>query len=161
LVVRTTKMAADDILAPCACFRARSMARAITVLYDETLDDSGLRTHQLAILAAIRSHGAVSMQVLAAELGVDPSTMTRTLLPMEREGFVASEPGEDRRVRELALTPKGHRKLAEAGRLWAKAQKTLREKLGSERFERLLADMAEVLTVLKDDTSEQTASPSQ
>lgn len=142
-----------DSLMPCACFRARSMARAITGLYDETLDSSGLRTHQLAILATIRAHGAVSMQMLAAELGVDPSTMTRTLLPMEREGFVASEPGEDRRVRELALTPKGHRKLAEAGRLWSKAQKTLREKLGAERFERLLDDMAEVLSVLKDEGS--------
>jgi len=139
-----------DILTPCACYRARSMARAITGLYDETLDDSGLRTTQLAILAAIRRHGAVSMQALATELGVDPSTMTRTLAPMEREGFVASEPGEDRRVRELALTPKGHRKLAEAGRLWSKAQKRLREKIGTERFERLLEDMGEVLAALRD-----------
>lgn len=143
-------MPAPDILAPCACFRARSMARAITGLYDETLDDSGLRASQLAILAGIRTHGSVSMQTLAAELGVDPSTMTRTLVPMEREGFVASEPGEDRRVRELVLTAKGHRKLAEAGKLWSKAQKTLREKIGAERFERLLEDMAVVLTVLRD-----------
>ena len=143
-------MASPDILTPCACFRARSVARAITGLYDETLDDSGLRTTQLAILAAIRTHGSVSMQALAAELGVDPSTMTRTLAPMERDGFVASEPGEDRRVRELALTPKGHRKFAEAGRLWVVAQDRLREKIGSERFERLLADMAEVLAVLRE-----------
>ena len=145
-------MADLDILTPCACFRARNVARAITGLYDEIVGDSGLRTSQLAILAAIRTHGAVSMQMLAAELGVDPSTMTRTLLPMERDGFVASEQGEDRRVRELALTPKGHRKLAEAGRLWAQAQDTLREKLGAERFERMLADMAEVLSVLREDT---------
>ncbi len=143
-------MASPDILTPCACFRARSVARAITGLYDETLDDSGLRTTQLAILAAIRTHGSVSMQALAAELGVDPSTMTRTLAPMERDGFVASEPGEDRRVRELALTPKGHRKFAEAGRLLVVAQDRLREKIGSERFERLLADMAEVLAVLRE-----------
>ncbi|HXC50207.1 MAG TPA: MarR family winged helix-turn-helix transcriptional regulator [Candidatus Limnocylindrales bacterium] len=140
-----------DILGPCACFRSRSVARAITALYDATLDDSGIRTSQLAILTAIRTHGAVSMQMLAAELGVDPSTMTRTLLPMERDGFVASEPGEDRRVRELVLTAKGHRKLAEAGRLWAQAQDKLRDKIGSERFERLLADMAEVLTALREE----------
>ena len=139
-----------DILGPCACFRSRSVARAITSLYDATLDDSGIRTSQLAILTAIRTHGAVSMQMLASELGVDPSTMTRTLSPMERDGFVASEPGEDRRVRELVLTAKGHRKLAEAGRLWAQAQEKLREKIGTERFERMLADMAEVLTALRE-----------
>ena len=141
-----------DILGPCACFRSRSVARAITGLYDQMLGDSGIKTSQLAILAAIRTHGAVSMQMLASELGVDPSTMTRTLSPMERDGFVASEQGEDRRVRELALTPKGHRKLAEAGRLWAQAQDKLREKLGADRFERLLADMGEVLAVLREES---------
>lgn len=140
-------------VAPCACYRARSMARAITGLYDGILDDSGLRATQLAILAAIRSRGAASMQVLAAELGVDPSTMTRTLAPMEQGGFVASEPGEDRRVRELVLTAKGHRKLAEAGKLWSKAQQRLREKIGSERFERLLDDMDAVLAALRDDVA--------
>src|SRR5688572_23735501 len=143
-------MPTQDILTPCACFRARSVARALTSLYDATLDDSGLRSTHLAILAGIRTHGSVSMQALAAELGVDPSTMTRTLSPMEREGFVTSEPGEDRRVRELVLTAKGHRKLAEAEKLWAKAQKTLRDRIGRERFERLLADMAEVTAALRD-----------
>lgn len=138
-------------LAPCACYRARSMARAITGLYDGILDDSGLRATQLAILAAIRSRGAATMQTLAAELGVDPSTMTRTLAPMEHAGFVASEAGEDRRVRELVLTAKGHRKLAEAGRLWSKAQQRLRETIGSERFDRLLDDMDAVLAALRDD----------
>lgn len=144
---------ANDILTPCACFRARSVARAITGLYDETLDGSGLRTTQLAILAAIRTHGAVSMQALAAELGIDPSTMTRTLAPMEREGYVASDTGEDRRVRELVLTAKGHRKLTEAGRLWARAQHTLREKIGAERFDRFLEDMGEVLAALRDQST--------
>jgi DNA-binding MarR family transcriptional regulator len=146
-------MPTNDLLPACACFRARSMARAITGLYDDILDDSGLRTTQLAILAAIRTHGAVTMQQLAAELGVDPSTMTRTLLPMERDGFVASETGEDRRVRELALTPKGHRKLAEAGKLWADAQKKLRQKIGSDRFDRLVEDMGEVLAALRDEAA--------
>lgn len=127
------------------------MARAITALYDETLAGSGLKTSQLAILSAIRAHGAVTMQELAAELGVDPSTMTRTLAPMEREGFVAVEPGEDRRVKELALTARGHRKLDEAGRLWSKAQKKLAEKIGRPRFERLVEDMGEVLAALRDE----------
>lgn len=141
-------------IAPCACYRARSMARAITGLYDETLDDSGLRATQLAILAAIRSRGSASMQVLAAELGVDPSTMTRTLAPMEQGGFVASEPGADRRVRELVLTAKGRRKLAEAGRLWSKAQQRLRERIGSDRFDRLLDDMDAVLAALRADPAQ-------
>jgi len=144
-------MPASQDLPPCACVRARSVARAITGLYDTILDDSGLRSTQLAILAAIRAHGAVRMQALATELGIDPSTMTRTLQPMEREGFVTSEQGEDRRVRELALTPKGFRKLVEAGKLWSQAQDKLREKIGSQRYERFIDDMGEVLAALRDE----------
>jgi DNA-binding MarR family transcriptional regulator len=127
------------------------MARAITGLYDSVLDDSGLRTTQLAILSAIHARGAITMQELAAGLGVDPSTMTRTLAPMEREGFVSIAPGEDRRVKELALTARGHRKLAEAGRLWSKAQKKLADRIGRERFDRLVEDMGEVLAALRDE----------
>ena len=77
--------------------------------------------------------------------------MTRTLAPMEREGFVAIAPGEDRRVKELALTAKGHRKLAEAGKLWSKAQKKLADRIGRERFDRLVEDMGEVLAALRDE----------
>lgn len=144
-------MAKTDVLPACACFQARSMARAITALYDDTLDESGLKTSQLAILSTIGSQGAVTMQELAAGLGLDPSTMTRTLAPLEREGFVAIEAGEDRRVKELALTARGHRKLAEAGRLWSRAQKKLAGKIGRERFDRLVEDMGEVLAALRDE----------
>lgn len=125
------------------------MARAITAHYDDVLQGSGLRITQFAILVSIRGRGAVSMQELAAELGIDPSTMTRTLLPLQRDGLVASESGEDRRVRELALTPRGHRKLTEAFELWNQAQERLNQKLGSELFERLLGDMNAVVSALR------------
>lgn len=146
-------MTAHDVLPLCACFRSRTMARAITSLYDETLEESGLKTSQFAILATIRAHGAVRMQELASELGLDPSTMTRTLVPMEQAGLVASEAGEDRRVRELALTARGHRKLADASKLWTAAQKRLRDRIGRERFERIVEDMGEVLAALRDQDS--------
>lgn len=137
-------------LSPCACFRARNMARAITALYDETIEGCGLRTSQFATMVSIGLHGAIRMQELAAELGLDPSTMTRTLQPLERDGYVTSEPGEDRRVRELALTPRGHRKLAEAQALWMQAQERLRAKLGDDRFDRLFDDMGEAIRALRE-----------
>jgi len=126
------------------------MARAITALYDQVLEGSGLRTSQFAILTSIRMHGAMTMQELAAELGLDPSTMTRTLQPLQRDGYVTAEQGADRRVRELALTPRGHRKLTEAFELWSKAQDELRSRIGEERFERLVGDMGAVVSALRE-----------
>jgi len=125
------------------------MARAITALYDQVLEPCGLRVSQFAILTSIRMHGAMTMQELAGELGLDPSTMTRTLQPLQRDGYVTAEQGEDRRVRELALTPRGHRKLGEAFDLWTKAQDDLRDKIGADRFERLVGDMGAVVSALR------------
>jgi DNA-binding MarR family transcriptional regulator len=69
---------------------------------------------------------------------------------LERDGYVTSEQGEDRRVRELALSARGHRKLADAFALWNKAQDELRKKIGAERFTRLVGDMGAVVSALRE-----------
>ncbi len=134
----------------CACFNVRSAARAITVLYDDAVAPCGLRIHQFAILASVRASGSLSMQALAGELGLDPSTMTRTLQPLLKEDLVRIEPGEDRRVRELVLTARGHRKFTEGAALWAGAQKGLRDKLGTELFDRMVGDLGAVNSALRE-----------
>lgn len=152
----TTRPApAAEVLETCACFSARSAARAITTLYDDTLAAAGLRTTQLALLAAVDAARSPTMADAAGELGLDPSTMTRTLQPLLRDGLVEIERGaEDRRVRVLVLTRQGKRRLAEAGRLWRQAQATLERQLGSERFERLVADLDAVRRSLREDNSQ-------
>jgi len=132
------------LLAPCACFNARSAARAVTSLYDKALAPTGLKITQFAILAVIRMHGAVTMQQLAAELGLDPSTMSRTLRPLENQELVRTEPGADRRVKELVLTRPGQRRFRECHQLWQQAQDQLRELIGNEVFDRLVGDLATV-----------------
>ena len=159
MIVHTSSMATPDppsrtqadlgldparLLAPCACFNARSAARAVTSLYDRTLEPTGLKITQFAILAVIRMHGAVTMQQLAAELGLDPSTMSRTLRPLESQDLVRTEPGTDRRVKELVLTGPGQRQFRECHRLWQQAQDRLQELIGDEVFERLVGDLATV-----------------
>jgi DNA-binding MarR family transcriptional regulator len=133
----------------CACFQARSAARAITDLYDATLEPSGLKLTQLAILAAVQRERDLTMQDLATSLGLDPSTMTRTLRPLEDAGWIASRAGGDKRARALCLTESGSAKLLEAGALWARAQNRLREALGAGVFDRFVADLAKVNRVLR------------
>jgi len=136
-------------LKDCACFNARTAARAITELYDDALARSGLRINQFAILAAIHGQHGCSMQALAGELGLDPSTMTRVLRPLEESGLVAVGPGENRRAKQLTLTDRGRRKLHDGQGLWANAQDDLRERLGTEIFDRLLDDLASLHEALR------------
>jgi DNA-binding MarR family transcriptional regulator len=136
----------------CACFNARQAARAITGLYDEVIEPVGLKITQFAILATIFADRDATMQSLAAQLGVDPSTMTRTLRPLTDEGLVDVLPGPDgdRRVKRLALTSAGRHKLGEGKKRWEAAQTKLSEKIGPEVFERLIADLSAVTKALRD-----------
>ncbi len=137
-------------LSPCACFNARRAARAITDLYDSALEPSGLRMTQAAILVAVKARGSTTIKNLAADLGLDASTMTRTLAPLFDLDLLASRPGADRRARELELTPAGESKLAECYGLWKGVQEDLEQRLGTDRFERMIADMTAVTEELRD-----------
>jgi len=136
----------------CACFNARQAARAITGLYDEMIEPVGLKITQFAILAAIFADRDPTMQSLSAQLGVDPSTMTRTLRPLTDGGLVEVLPGPDgdRRVKRLALTSAGRHKLGEGKKRWDAAQEKLNEKIGPEVFERLIGDLSAVTKALRD-----------
>ncbi len=95
----------------------------------------------MALLAAIADNPGQTQHEIATKLGLDPSTMTRTLRPLEARGLVRTRAGSDRRAKCLTLSPSGRTALAACVRLWRKAQRALREKLGDERFARILADL--------------------
>ncbi len=134
----------------CACFNVRNAARLITDLYDRCLKPAGLRTTQFAILMAIERGGGVTMHSLAAALGLDPSTMTRTLKPLQSEGLVGVGAGHDRRAKELELSSAGRAKLERCQPLWEQAQESLRQSVGSDLFDRMICDLGTLNQALRD-----------
>jgi DNA-binding MarR family transcriptional regulator len=145
----TGDIAGKPELSACACFNARTAARVITDFYDRTLEASGLKLSQFAILVAVGQRCGATMQELAADLGLDPSTMTRTLRPLEDSGLVRTIPGGDKRAKTLELTADGHSVLERALELWRQAQQALRSKIGDEVFDRLNGDLAAVTRALR------------
>ncbi|HTO06311.1 MAG TPA: MarR family winged helix-turn-helix transcriptional regulator [Myxococcota bacterium] len=123
------------ILESCACHRLRMAARAVTRSYDDALRPVGLRATQMALLTALEAEGALSISALARLAGMDRSTLSRNLAPLEREGLVALGAEGWRRARTLALTAKGRSRLAEAVPLWEQAQRSLRRSLGARRWD--------------------------
>jgi DNA-binding MarR family transcriptional regulator len=114
----------------CACHRIRMAARAVTRAYDDALRPVGLRATQVSLLAATALEGAVSITSLAAAVGMDRSTLTRNLAPLEKEGLLSVGSEGWRRSRTLALTAKGRTRLQQAIPLWEGAQRRLRQELG-------------------------------
>jgi DNA-binding MarR family transcriptional regulator len=126
-----------EILENCACHKVRTAARAVTRAYDDALRPVGLRATQLAVLVAVAMNDAMSINALAEFMGMDRTTLTRNLRPLEKEGLVARGIEGWRRSRALLITKKGRSRLHEALPLWSRSQQVLRKKLGDRNWNRV------------------------
>ena len=122
----------------CTCFHLRRAARAVTQVFDEVLSPSGLRATQFTLLTALEQTGPVTVSHLAGLLGMDRTTLTRNLKPLEQQGWVEAVPGEDRRTRSLSTTSRGRAVLKKALPLWDVAQKRVVDQLGKKRWSGLM-----------------------
>ena len=120
-------------------------ARAVTRLYDDTLRSVGLRATQLAVLAAVGGDAVVSITGLAKFMGMDRSTLTRNLAPLERGGLIRLGVEGWRRSRTVEITKKGRSRLREALPLWQTAQETLQRRLGMRRWADIRADLDDLI----------------
>jgi len=120
-------------------------SRAVTRLYDDTLRPVGLRATQLVLLVAIGSGEAVSITALAKLIGMDRSTLTRNLAPLERDGLVRVGNEGWRRSRTIEITKKGSARSREALSFWEKAQNTLRQKLGAIKWADVRTDLDDLI----------------
>jgi hypothetical protein len=62
----------------CRCLAARRIARAITRHFEARLRPHGLRATQFSILAVLALAGPMPMRKLAARLGLERTTLTRS-----------------------------------------------------------------------------------
>lgn len=125
-------------LAPdCACYNLRKASRAVTQLFDEMLQPSGLRVTQFSILVVICILGSATISRLAETLVTDRTTLTRNLKPLEKQGLIKTVPGEDRRMRVISLTDEGRKALIAAFPLWKQAQSHIVERLGQQQWQEL------------------------
>lgn len=120
-----------QVIDSCACHKVRMAARAVTRAYDDVLRPTELRATQLLVLVAIAIDGAMSIAALANFLGMDRSTLTRNLRPLEKEGLITVGAEGWRRSRTLEITKQGRARVRDALPLWEKAQQMLMRKLGA------------------------------
>ena len=79
-------------------FNLRKSSRAVTQIYDTILKPSGLRSRQFALLGPMSNRGSITMTRLAKALVMDRTTLTRNLRPLEKQGFIVINMGDDQRT---------------------------------------------------------------
>ena len=95
-------------------WRALRRGPSTMVIMDEVFGSPGAKDSvepgHLDVLDLLGARGDLRMTDLAAELGVDPSTVTRTLQRMEAAGLAKRVPDTgDGRVIKAQMTPEGSR----------------------------------------------------
>lgn len=112
-----------EVAEGCACTAVRRTARSMTRAYDDAIRPSGLRVTQFALLVAAElGGGTLKLGQIADILGLERTTVTRDLRPLEKRGLVTVEPGEDRRARIVRVTEAGRRTMTDAMPRWRAAQ---------------------------------------
>lgn len=118
----TPKEIARQMTNDCIAMRLRQLNRIVTRLYDEALRPLGFTINQLNILATIISRGPISPGQLGQMLGMEKSTVSRTLDRMCKQGWIDIGPGKDKRSQSLKATPQGRKLLATAAPVWFELQ---------------------------------------
>ena len=124
---------------PCACANLRRASRIVTQLYDEELRRAGMRVTQFTLLQALIQMENASQGGMADVLGLDSTTLTRTLTLLRRKGWIQANRGEDRRQIRLTLTAEGLRQYGRAKPYWLSAHRRLQRALGQTEWKELIS----------------------
>jgi DNA-binding MarR family transcriptional regulator len=139
----------DWVALPCVCANVRRLGRLATRLYDEEMRAAGVEAGQFTLLATIRRVPGISQARIARRLGMDTTSLTRTLDVLLRHGWLQKAPGSDRRSRVFTITGAGEAQLQRARPYWQRAQQRFASIVGADGVKRLV-DAVEAAAVALD-----------
>ena len=135
----------------CASSNFRKASRAVTQLFDQALEPSGLRSTQLVILLEIAVARSSTVPQIARRLVMDRSTLTRNLKPLVKRGFIKVDSSKERRSQLLTLTPRGRKAVEDAVPLWNRAQTRFVQQLGQKRWRNLRENLSAAVNATRGD----------
>jgi DNA-binding MarR family transcriptional regulator len=135
---KTLRTDARAALEACAGWNVRLAARRITQFLEPRMERSGLTFAQFGLMAEIASATDDTITALAEHMGLDQSTLSRTLRTLEGEGLVEIAVVEsDQRKRMVWLTEKGAHRLEASISSWRQAHAELGKVLSTDLAQRL------------------------
>jgi DNA-binding MarR family transcriptional regulator len=126
----------------CLCLHVQRAARALARRFDDALRPIGLTNGQFSLMMSLNRPEPPDMGAVASLLGMDRTTLTAALKPLQRRGLLKIKVDRaDRRSRIMTLTPKGRRLLARALPVWRKTHSAVEARLpdgDTDRFRKNL-----------------------
>jgi len=129
----------NNIPEPCIALSIRKADRVISQIYTDHLSPLGLKSTQFAVLRVLHVLGSTTAKQMQDVLVMEQASVSRSLKPLIRDGFIATREGEDKRQKVLSLSKSGQALFNKAEKLWNNAQEHIREKLGEDKESALLS----------------------
>lgn len=127
---------AEPYESPCYCTNLRRAAKAVSDFYEEGLRPAGLTAAQYHLLVNIERVEPTSTAQLARHIGLERSTLVRTVEVLRKNGWVHDATLGPRHAFEL--TGEGRGVLASAKPLWAEVQRRFEQRMGAREAETLM-----------------------
>lgn len=142
---KTRRTDARAALEACAGWNVRLAARRITQFLEQRMEGSGLSFAQFGLMAEIASAADDTITALAEHMGLDQSTLSRTLRTLEGDGLVEIAIVEsDQRKRMVWLTEKGAHRLEASLASWRQAHAELGKVLSTDLVQRLALETQKI-----------------
>lgn len=129
----------------CLCLHVQRAARALARRFDDALRPLGLTNGQFSLMMSLNRPEPPGMAAVASLLGMDRTTLTAVLKPLQRRGLVkvTADPA-DGRGRLMTLTAKGRRLLARAVPVWRNTHTAVEALLPDGDSDRLRNNLREL-----------------
>jgi DNA-binding MarR family transcriptional regulator len=134
-----------EIRDACLCLHMQRAARALARRFDDALRPIGLTNGQFSLLMSLNRPEPPDMGAVASLLGMDRTTLTAALKPLQRRRLlnIRVDPA-DRRTRIMTLTPQGRRLLARAVPVWRRTHAAVEALLPGGDPDRLRSNLRAV-----------------
>ena len=141
-VRKSLRTDARNAIGLCAGWNSRHAARRITQFLEERMAGSPVALTQFWLMSQIAAADDDSLGALAERMGLDQSTLSRTLRTLEADGLVEIAVVEsDQRKRMVWLTEKGARRLEAALAAWRQAHAALARQVSVDAVRRLTREV--------------------
>lgn len=129
----------------CLCLATQRAARRPARRFDAALRPFRLTNGQFSHMVALNQPEPPPIGRLAPVLGMDASTLTAPVKPLQRRGPLTIEPdADDRRSRRLRITPDGVALMRRAVEVWRTEHAALEADMGEDRPDALRQGLAGV-----------------
>lgn len=130
----------------CYCINSRRLSNLITNKYDKHLQEITLTVNQYSLLVNINQLEICSVSDLAIYVGLERTTLVRTLKPLFDKKLIEDISETTQRNRQIKITQIGKEVLEKGKPLWKQAQKEIEDKIGKDN----ILVLSEILSKLID-----------